>query len=64
MVRTLRRLVSFHLALQVDGSTLAVRRRVPPLSLTQVKGLSPHLQRIHDRLSNTSARPGLEAEAS
>ena len=64
VVRTLRRLVLFHLALQLDGSTLAVRRRVPPLNLRQLQRLSPHLQRTHAHLTDASPRPGRQAEAS
>ncbi len=53
LVRSLRRLVQFHLALQVDASTLAVRRRVAPLTLRQVEALPPTLRRTHLRLTNT-----------
>ncbi|MDP9403829.1 MAG: hypothetical protein M3P85_11010 [Actinomycetota bacterium] len=64
VVRTLRRLVAFHLAQQVDHATLAVRRRVPPLTRPQLERLSPYLQQAHIRLTNASPAPGLEAEAS
>ena len=64
VVRTLRRLVAFQLALQVDDATLAVRRRVPPLTRRRLERLSPYLQQTHVRLTNVSPPPGLEAEAS
>jgi hypothetical protein len=51
LVRSLRRLVGFGLALRVDEHTLAVRRRVPPLTLPQLRRLSPVLQAIHVRLA-------------
>lgn len=54
LVRSLRRLVRFGLALQVDEHTLAVRRRVPPLTQPQLRRLSPGLQRTHLRLANTA----------
>ncbi len=50
VVRTLRRLTVFHLAIQIDGSTLGLRRRVPPLTQAQLGRLSPHLQRTHRHL--------------
>jgi hypothetical protein len=50
VVRTLGRLVRFHLAMQVDTCTLALRRRVPPLTKGQLAALSPHLQRTHGHL--------------
>ena len=59
IVRTLRRLVTFHLALQVDAATLAVRRRVPPLTRPQLERLSVHLQRTHRQL--TTPPPAAEA---
>ena len=64
VVRSLQRLVQFQLALQVDGATLAVRRRVPPLSLRQLKRLSPYLQRTHAHLTDAAPRPAVQAEAS
>ncbi len=61
LVRSLRRLVRFYLALQVDEHTLAVRRRVPPVTQPQLRHLHPTLQRTHLRLANTT-RPGTEPE--
>ena len=55
LVRSLRRLVRFYLALQVDEHTLAVRRRVPPVTQPQLRRLHPTLQRTHLRLANTAA---------
>ncbi len=58
--RTLRRLTIFHLAVQLDESTLGLRRRVPPLTQAQLKRLSPQLQRTHlhliDSLPGAAAR--------
>jgi hypothetical protein len=61
LVRSLRRLVRFYLALQVDEHTLAVRRRVPPITQPQLRHLHPTLQRTHLRLANT-ARPSARVE--
>lgn len=58
IVRSLRRLVTFGLALQVDEHTLALLRRVPPLTLPQLRGLSPVLQAMHLRLTNSPAPSG------
>jgi hypothetical protein len=63
VVRSLGRLVRFHLAMQVDVSSLALRRRVPPLTKGQLAALSPHLQRTHrhlmaDQAEQASARAG------
>jgi hypothetical protein len=58
LVRSLRRLVRFHLALHVDEHTLAVRGRVPPLNQRQVRRLPPSLQRTHLRLANTAPTGG------
>ena len=57
LVRSLRRLVRFRLGLQLDAHTLAVRRRVPPLTQPQLRHLHPSLHRTHVRLANTAA-PG------
>ena len=54
LVRSLRRLVRFYLALQVDEHTLAVRRRVPPITQPQLRHLHPTLQRTHLRLADTT----------
>ena len=54
VVRSLGRLVQFGLAMQVDEHTLALRRRVPPLTQSQLRRLSPVLQRTHLRLANTA----------
>jgi hypothetical protein len=56
VVRTLGRLVRFHLAMQVDASTLALRRRVPPLTKGQLATLSAHLQRTHRHLMAVQAK--------
>lgn len=48
--RTLRRLVAFDLARFVDEGTYAVRRRIPPASSSQLRRLSPELQRVHTAL--------------
>ncbi len=48
--RTLRRLACFELAMFVDDATLALRRRIPPLSARQLGHLSADLQRIHHAL--------------
>ena len=62
LMRSLRRLVRFHLALQLDDHTLAVRRRVPPLTTPQLRNLHPTLQRAHLRMVNTiTASPGAVA---
>lgn len=57
LMRSLRRLVQFYLALQLDEHTLAVRRRVPPLTLPQLRNLHPTLQRVHLRMVNTTPAP-------
>ena len=57
LMRSLRRLVRFHLALQLDDHTLAVRRRVPPLTAPQLRNLHPTLQRAHLRMVNTTPAP-------
>ncbi|MGH9223473.1 MAG: hypothetical protein ACRD2W_06730 [Acidimicrobiales bacterium] len=57
LVRSLRRLVRFHLALQLDEHTLGVRRRVPPLTTPQLRNLHPTLQRAHLRMVNTTTAP-------
>jgi len=46
--------VQFGLAIQIDEHTLALRRRVPPLTQSQLRRLSPVLQRTHLRLANTA----------
>ena len=56
LLRSLHRLRRFHLALQIDDATLAVRRRVPPLTLSQLWELDPTLQHMHDQLADI-ARP-------
>ena len=63
LVRSLRRLVRFQLALQRDEHTLAVRRRVPPLTQPQLRHLHPSLQRTHLRLAATAAPSELEQAA-
>ncbi len=64
VVRTLRRLTVFHLATQVDESTLAMRRRVPPLTHSQLQRLSPQLQRTHLHLTSAQRRQAPTAHAS
>jgi hypothetical protein len=64
VVRTLRRLSVFHLAIQVDGSTLELRRRVPPLTQAQLARLSPHLQRTHRHLGQRPVSDPRPARAS
>ena len=61
LMRSLRRLVRFNLALQVDDHTLAVRRRVPPLTQPQLRRLHPTLQRAHIRLVNAAEPSPLRA---
>ena len=58
IVRSLRRLVTFGLALQVDDHTLALLRRVPPLTLPQLRRLSPVLQAMHLRLTDNAGTIG------
>ena len=53
LVRSLRRLEQFGLAMRIDEQTIGVRRRVPPLTLQQLRRLSPVLQAIHLRLADT-----------
>ncbi len=48
--RTLRRLTCFGLARFVDESTYAVRRRIPPATSSQLRRLTPDLQRLHTAL--------------
>ena len=48
--RTLHRLAAFELARFTDPTTYAVRRRIPPASTSQLRRLSPELQRIHQML--------------
>lgn len=48
--RTINRLVSFDFAAKWGESTLAVRRKVGPLSARQVARLSPQLAQVHHRL--------------
>ena len=64
VVRTLRRLTVFHLAIQVDDSSLAIRRRVPPLTQSQLRTLSPHLQRTHLHLTSDQCHQAPSAQAS
>lgn len=45
--RTLRRLAVFGMASFVDERTYAVRRCIPPLSSSQLRRLSPQLNRVH-----------------
>jgi hypothetical protein len=58
LLRSLRRLAAFGLAAQTDDHTLAVRRRVPPLTLPQLRRLSPVLQAMHARLVEDPADDG------
>lgn len=59
-LRALNRSVQFEMA-QVTGPTsLAVRRRLPPLSRRHVVRLAPTLQEEHRRLQEQAARPGPE----
>lgn len=48
--RTLRRLAVFGMASFVDEGTYAVRRCIPPLSTSQLRRLSPQLNRLHSVL--------------
>jgi len=50
VTRTLRRLVSFDLAVFTDQARFALRRRIPPLSGRHLSHLSAELQRIHGAL--------------
>ncbi len=61
--RTLQRLVTFGLALQISESELAVRRRAPWLTLASVNRLDPRLRRVHDGLL-AARRPVGESRAS
>ena len=61
--RTLRRLAVFGLARFVDDSTYAVRRRIPPASSSQLRRLSPELQRIHTALLSRHDAERLTATA-
>lgn len=54
LVRSLRRLEQFHLAVRIDEQIIRVRRRVPPLTQPQLRRLSPVLQAIHLRLVSTA----------
>lgn len=47
--RALERLCRFGLARRLDATTIAVRRRVPPLSRLQVQRLPQHLQAAHQQ---------------
>jgi len=48
--RTLRRVAAFGLARFDDPDTYAVRRRIPPVSASQLRRLSPELRRVHTAL--------------
>jgi len=48
--RSINRMVNFSMARAVDGSTLAVRRVLPPLHSGQVRRLTPGGRRLHARL--------------
>ncbi len=50
VMRTLNRLVSFHAAAWDGNGTLAVRRRLPPLTQAQLARLHPSVQATHHRL--------------
>ena len=50
VMRTLNRLVSFHAAAWDGDGTLAVRRRLPPLTQAQLARLHPSVQATHHRL--------------
>jgi len=50
VMRTLQRLTGFGLIQPRQPATVAVRRRIPPLTLAQVRRLSPALQRVHHQL--------------
>ena len=50
LARTLRRLVPFDLARCGEQRTFAVRGRIPPLPGSQLRLLSPELQRTHHAL--------------
>jgi hypothetical protein len=60
-VRALGRCVSFDLARPESYDSLAVRRRLPPLSRRQVLRLPPSLQQSHRRWQDAQlGRPGAE----
>lgn len=48
-IRAVTRTIQFELAKPRDAHTLAIRRKVPPLSLRQVQKLTPELQAAHRR---------------
>jgi hypothetical protein len=54
-IRALYRCCQFHLA-SAHGSTLEVRRRVPPLNRQQVARLSPRLQQAHQAWVDDAGR--------
>lgn len=61
-MRSLARLVQFEMAQLADATTLAVRRRVPPLNRRQVLRLPELLQMDHQRWQESQLRtPPLEA---
>jgi hypothetical protein len=60
-MRSLARCIQFEMAELEDAHTMAVRRRIPPLSQRQVVRLPAALQRAHERWQSHNARtPGVE----
>jgi hypothetical protein len=55
-VRSLARLCQFDVASQIEGSALAVRRKLPPLTLRQVLRLPESLQQAHGRWQQEQLR--------
>lgn len=55
-LRALARLCQFELADPGDDGTLAVRRKIPPLSARQVKRLPPHLVAAHQQWQKDDLR--------
>ena len=55
-MRSLARCIQFDLAELEDAHTMAVRRRIPPLTLRQVGRLPAALQRAHERWQSHNAR--------
>jgi hypothetical protein len=62
--RALSRCVSFKLARPHGPGALAIRRRIPPLTLRQLDKLPPSLRTLHDEWSASQSRTGAMADAS
>jgi hypothetical protein len=62
VMRTIARLCQFQLARAVDHSHLEVRRRLPPLTRTQVGRLSPSAQAEHEWWQRSQLRANHEGD--